>query len=49
MKGYQILTMGCKISDAPDRIALYFNVRTTHLADERVQTTEFHNQQLVIG
>jgi len=33
--------MGCQVGNAPYRIALNLNVGAEHLADERLETTEF--------
>ncbi len=38
-----------EISDTSNGVALYFDVRTKHLADERFKSTELDNEQLVLG
>lgn len=30
-------------------IALHFDVRAEHLANERLKTTKLHNQKLIVG
>lgn len=38
-----------KVGHAADGIALYFDVRTKHLANERLETAELDNEQLILG
>ena len=38
-----------KVCYAADGIALHFDVRAQHLADERLQTTKLDDEQLVLG
>src|SRR5438552_3924979 len=41
-------TMSCQVCHAANRIALHFNIRTKHLADQRFKTTKLDNEQLVV-
>ena len=41
-------TVSGEISDASDGIALHFDVGAEHLADERFQSTELDNEQLIL-
>ena len=41
--------MSCKIRNASDRIALHFDVRGHHLADEGLESTKLHDEDLVLG
>ncbi len=38
-----------EISDTSDGVALYFDVGTEHLADERFKSTQLDNEQLILG
>jgi hypothetical protein len=41
--------MSGKICDTPDGVALDFDVRTKHLANEWLQSSQAHDKQLVFG
>jgi hypothetical protein len=41
--------MSCKIRNASDRIALHFDVRGHHLADEGLESAKLHDEDLVLG
>ena len=43
------LTMRREIGHAADRVALNLHVRTQHLSDQRFQSTQFDNEQLVVS
>lgn len=40
--------MSCKICDATNGITLDFDIWTEHLANQRLQSTQFHNQKFVL-
>ena len=42
-------TMGGQIGDAPNSVALDFDVGTQHLPNQRFKSTQFYYQKLVIG
>lgn len=42
-------TVSGEICDTSDGVALHFDVGTKHLADERFQSTQFDNEQLILG
>ena len=43
------LTVRSQICNTSDRIALYFNVRTEHLANEWLQPAKLHDEKFVIS
>ena len=44
-----ILFMGRQVGDAPNRIALHFDVWGHHLADQRGQSSKQHDGNLILG
>lgn len=41
--------MGGQVRYTPDGITLHLNIRTEHLSDEGFQSTELHNEELVVS
>jgi hypothetical protein len=41
--------MGGQIGHAANGVTLHLNVRTEHLPDERLQSTQRHDEKLVLG
>ena len=43
------LTMCCKICYTSHCVALYLDVRAEHLANERLEASELHDEKLIIS